>query len=167
MNAIPLNTTPTDLPALLEGAVETLRAQATSLDVSLSIEAEQGLPRLRIDAEKIAWAVVTLVGNALRYVRHGTRRLPGGSIQVRIYAEAGAVVIAVRDDGPGIPPEKLANLFRRDAGATHAAGLGLLLIRDVLTAHQGTVEVQSSTAALASGTTVTLRIPADPGRPSP
>src|SRR5271170_3775724 len=119
MDAIPLNRTPTDLPALLEGTVEALRQQATSVDVSLSIDAAPSLPLVRVDAEKIAWAVATLVGNALRYVRRGTRRLPGGSIRVRIRAEGNAAVIAVEDDGPGILAEKVENLFRRGAGVTH------------------------------------------------
>jgi signal transduction histidine kinase len=159
MDAIPLNRTPTDLPALLEGTVEALRQQATSVDVSLSIDAAPDLPPVRVDAEKIAWAVATLVGNALRYVRRGTRRLPGGSIRVRFRAEGKAAVITVEDDGPGIPPEKVKNLFRRGAGVTHGTGLALMLIQDILVAHGGTVEVHSGTDAFTSGTTVFLRIP--------
>jgi len=159
VDAIPLNRTLTDLPGLLGGTVETLRQQAAALDVSLSVEAAPGLPRVRVDAEKIAWAVATLVGNALRYVRCGTRRLPGGSIRVILRAEAGAVVIAVEDDGPGIPPEKVARLFLRGAGVTHGTGLALMLIQDVLVAHGGSVDVESHTDAFASGTTVSMRIP--------
>jgi signal transduction histidine kinase len=157
--AIPLRCTDTDLPSLLEGTVETLRAQAAALDVSLSVEASPGLPRVSVDAEKMAWAVATLVGNALRYVRRGTRRLPGGSIRVRIALEGEAVVVAVEDDGPGIPPEKAQNLFRRGQGVTHGTGLALMLIQDVLAAHGGTVDVQTRVGALDSGTTVSLRLP--------
>lgn len=159
MDAIPLNRTPTDLAPLLEGTVETLRQQASALDVSLAIEAAPDVPRVRVDAEKIAWAVATLVGNALRYVRRGTRRLPGGSIHVRIRAEGGDVAVAVEDDGPGIPPEKVTNLFRRGAGVTHGTGLALMLIQDVLVAHGGRVDVESRIDGPATGTTVTLRIP--------
>jgi two-component system sensor histidine kinase TctE len=159
MDAIPLNRTSTDLLPLIEGTVETLRQQATALDVSLVVEAAPQVPQVRVDAEKIAWAVATLVGNSLRYVRHGTRRLPGGTIYVRIRIDGGAVVIEVEDDGPGIPAEKVANLFRRGAGVTHGTGLALMLIQDVLVAHGGSVDVQSRTDALASGTMVTLRIP--------
>lgn len=159
MDSIPLNRTLTALPALLEGTVETLHEQAAALDVSLTIEAARDLPRVRVDAEKIAWAVATLVGNALRYVRRGTRRLPGGSIRVHLRAEAGAAVIEVEDDGPGIPADKVQSLFRRGAGVTHGTGLALMLVQDVLVAHGGTVDVQSSTEAHASGTKVSLRVP--------
>jgi signal transduction histidine kinase len=158
-DSIPLNRTPTDVPALLAGTVETLGEQAKALDMSLSIEAAPNLPRVRLDAEKIAWAVATLVGNALRYVRRGTRRLPGGSIRVHVHAEADGLVIAVEDDGPGIPADKLANLFRRGAGVTHGTGLALMLIQEVVAAHGGEVHVESRTDPLASGTTVRLQIP--------
>jgi signal transduction histidine kinase len=159
VDAIPLERRPTDLLALLTGTVETLRQQAVALDVSLTIEAAPDLPPVRVDAEKVAWAVATLVGNAFRYVRRGTRRMPGGSIRVRLRVEGGALVIVVDDDGPGIPSDKLANLFRKGAGITHGTGLALMLIRDVVAAHGGTVQVQSGCDAFASGTSVTLRLP--------
>jgi signal transduction histidine kinase len=160
-DAIPLNRTPTDLRALLQGTLEVLRAQAMARDVSLRIEAPADLPLVRVDAEKIAWAVATLVGNALRYVRHGTLRRPGGSVTIRITAEGDIVTVAVEDDGPGIPPEKAANLFRRGAGVTHGTGLALMLIKDVLVAHGGNVDVKTDSDPASSGTTIALRLPRD------
>lgn len=160
-DAIPLQRTPTDLKKLLQGTLEVLRAQAMGRDVSLTIEAPPDLPLVRVDAEKIAWAVATLVGNALRYVRHGSLRRPGGTIVVRLSVETDAVVIAVDDDGPGIPPDKAANLFRRGAGVTHGTGLALMLIKDVLVAHGGDVQVKSETNPVSSGTTIALRLPRD------
>jgi signal transduction histidine kinase len=160
-DAIPLHRTPTDLGELLQGTLEVLRSQALGRDVSLTIEAPPDLPLVRVDAEKIAWAVATLVGNALRYVRHGSLRRPGGTIMVRIAVEPEAVVIAVDDDGPGIPPDKVANLFRRGAGVTHGTGLALMLIKDLLVAHGGSVDVKSHTDPASSGTTIALRLPRD------
>jgi len=158
-DAIPLNRTPTDVRQLLQGTLEVLRAQAMARDVSLQIEAPADLPLVRVDAEKIAWAVATLVGNALRYVRHGTLRRPGGTIVVHITVEPGALTIGVEDDGPGIPADKAANLFRRGAGVTHGTGLALMLIKDVLVAHGGSVDVKSDTDPVSSGTTIALRLP--------
>jgi signal transduction histidine kinase len=159
---IPLHRVPTDLPHLLRGTVETMQQQAASLDVALTIEAPADLPPARVDPDKIAWAVATLVGNSLRYVRRGTRRLPGGAIHVRIATEGEWTVITVEDDGPGIPPEKVPNLFRRGQEVTHGAGLALLLIQDVVVAHGGTVDVQSQCGSPGSGTTVRLRLPSGP-----
>ena len=135
--------------------------QAMARDVALQIEAPADLPLVRVDAEKIAWTVATLVGNALRYVRHGTLRRPGGTIVVRITVEPGAVTVSVEDDGPGIPPDKAANLFRRGAGITHGTGLALMLIKDVLVAHGGSVDVKTDIDPVSSGTTIALRLPRD------
>jgi signal transduction histidine kinase len=159
MEGIPLRVEPTDLRLLLSGALEALRGQADRFEIGLTIEAPDELPKVAVDAEKIAWAVATLVGNALRFVRHGTRRMPGGSVVVHLAREPDAVVVTVEDDGPGIPPDTIPWLFRRRPGATHAAGLALMLIHDVVAAHGGTVKVTSATEGAARGTRVTLRLP--------
>jgi len=169
MNApevIPLHRVPTDLPRLLGGAIEVLQRQAASLDVALTIEAPPNLPLVTVDPHKIAWAVTTLVGNSLRYVRRGTQLHPGGAIHVRIDVERGWAVITVSDDGPGIPPAKVRHLFHRENGILHGAALALLLIQDVIGAHGGTVDVESQHGSLESGTTVRLRLPCSGAVPS-
>jgi signal transduction histidine kinase len=162
VEAIPVRRVPTNLAALLKSTMEVLDAQATSLDVDLRIESASAVPKdAHLDPEKIAWAVMTLVGNAMRYVRRGTRRLPGGSIKVKLgfVADTGDLLITVEDDGPGIPAEKLPWLFRRAAGTAHAAGLGLMLVHDVIAAHGGTIEVESTTSVIEHGTKITVRLP--------
>lgn len=139
-----------------------MQRQAADLDVDLHIEASPDLPdQVCLDPEKIAWAVATLVGNAFRYVRRGTRRMPGGSIVVKLEPgpDGHEVLITIQDDGPGIPQEKIPFLFRRAPGATHAAGLALMLIHDVVVAHGGEVAVLSNTGRLDHGTSITLKIP--------
>jgi two-component system sensor histidine kinase VicK len=168
-DSIPLRRRDVELRALLSSALEPLIAQARMSDVDLRIEAAPGLPvYANVDAEKVAWAVATLVGNALRHVRSGSRLRPGGSIRVKLSydAERGEIVISVKDDGSGIPKEKLATLFEHDGGHPHAVGLGLRLIDDVAAAHGGTVSVDSQRASLDQGTTVTLRLP-HPGAVGP
>jgi len=164
-DAIPLRRAPTDVALLLTGTIETLARQAQALDVSLVIDAEPGMPRVLVDPEKVAWAVATLVGNAFRYVRRGSRLLPGGSIRVLLRAEPGWLTIAVEDDGPGIPPDKVARLFRRGEGVTHGTGLALMLIEDVVTAHGGSISVTSRCEGFESGTVVTLRLPTSAAAP--
>jgi signal transduction histidine kinase len=158
-DAIPLHRVDTDLPQLLRGTIETMQQQAALVDVVLTLESAPDLPSSSVDPDKIAWAVATLVGNSLRYVRRGTRRLPGGSIRVHVGTEDGCIVITVEDDGPGIPPEKQATLLRRGTGVVHSAGLGLLMIQDVVAAHGGSIDVQSKCGSRDSGTTVRLRLP--------
>ena len=160
---IPIRRSPTDLQELLTSSLEVLRRQAVNLDVAFTIQAANSLPKdTCIDPEKIAWAVVTLVGNALRYARPGTRLMPGGSVTVHLsyVPEKDEVIIRVQDDGPGIPADKLPWLFQRAQGKTHAAGLGLMLIHDVVTAHGGCIDVKSCTSGFEHGTSITLQIPA-------
>jgi signal transduction histidine kinase len=70
------------------------------------------------------------------------------------------VSIEVRDDGPGIPVDTVARLFKHDGLNVRGAGLALLLIRDVMAAHGGSVEVRSSIAPVGHGTTIRLTFPA-------
>ncbi len=163
--AIPLRRHATDVRRLLASSLEVLGRQAAALDIHFRIEAADDLPTdARIDPEKIAWAVTTLVGNSLRYARTGTRLMPGGSILVRLGFDAGKneLTVVVQDDGPGIPKEKCARLFERTEGAVHAAGLALLLIHDVIEAHGGNIDIESRTGGFDHGTTITLRLPAGP-----
>jgi signal transduction histidine kinase len=160
--AIPVRRVGTDLRVLLGSTMAPLQEQARGLDVDLRIETAADVPpSMSLDPEKIAWAVATLVGNAFRYVRRGTRRMPGGSIVVTSSYDPARkeIAILVVDDGPGIPADKLPWLFKRAAGGTHAAGLGLMLVHDVATAHGGAVDVRSTTAGPERGTAITLHIP--------
>src|SRR5262249_20968625 len=102
VDAMSLRRAPTDLRALLRSTLEVMRRQAESHDVTLTWVVDERVPSvMSVDAVKISWAVTALVGNALRYVRHGSRSLPGGSINVRVTAElgGGAVRLEVADDG--------------------------------------------------------------------
>jgi len=164
---IPLRLAPTNLRELLVGAIAPLVAQAGHLEIALRVEAPPELPPTVVDPEKIAWAVTTLVGNALRFVKRGTRRMPGGSVVVRLAKSDDAVTVSVEDDGPGIPRDKLPWLFKRAPGATHAAGLGLMLIHDVVVAHGGRVDVESHTDGPARGTRVTLTLPGQSSTSAP
>jgi two-component system OmpR family sensor kinase len=156
VDAIPLRRSVVDVGDLVASALDALRREAEKKDVSLSIES--GPCKASLDPEKIGWAVATLVGNAMRYVRCGTRLHPGGSIEVTIVEKDGRAVIAVRDDGPGIPKDKLGRLFER-GGARHAPGLGLSLVKDVVEAHDGTLRVDSTTGSDDHGTTVEIALP--------
>ncbi len=159
LQPIPLRPVATNLPQLLLGAMQPLQHQAGYVDVSLRLEGPESLPLVMIDPEKIAWAVTTLVGNSMRFVKRGNRHMPGGSIIVRLAREDDDVLITVDDDGPGIPDAKLPWLFKRAPGTVHAAGLALMLVHDVAVAHGGSVEVKSNTDGEQRGTRITIRLP--------
>src|SRR5215472_18876753 len=105
--------------------------QAKALDVTLRVALDRNSPQtVFADRRKIAWAITALIGNALRYVRHGTGRMPGGSISVTAAPgpETGNAALEIQDDGPGIPPETVrATDSEVDDPRT---GLALALVRD-------------------------------------
>ena len=151
----------TDVATLLRSSLAPLIQQATEDHVELRVETLGDVPTLSVDPEKLAWAVSTLVGNALRYVRRGSKDRAGGSVLVHIDNDEARpeVAIAVQDDGPGIPDDQVPYLFARKTGAPHAAGLGLSLVRDVVEAHAGHIEVESRTSVDEHGTSITIYLP--------
>jgi signal transduction histidine kinase len=166
--ALGLHLAATDVRALLPASVAALDRQARALDVGLSVTIHPDVPEMvTLDPEKIAWAVSALAGNSMRYVRRGTRHMPGGSIAVNATRGAGGeLVLVVEDDGPGIPAEVLERMFHRPPGAPIATGLALTVARDIVAAHGGSLELASSTDDADHGTTATLRLPIPDDRPS-
>jgi signal transduction histidine kinase len=159
--AIPLRRAATSVAGLLQSVRQVMQPQAKAYDVTLRMEIDRGAPNaVFVDRRKVAWALTAVVGNALRYVRHGTSRMPGGSILVAAKADAGMaqVVLEIQDDGPGIPPETIrATTAESD---DPRAGLALAMARDVVVAHGGRFEIQSRTDAVGHGTTVRFTLPA-------
>jgi signal transduction histidine kinase len=141
LESIPLRRQPVDVGVLLELTTEVMQRQAAAMGVSLAIRIADDVPDVvHLDRDKVAWAITSLVGAALRHVR------PGGSIAVDVgYDVAGArLSIAVEDDGPGIPAERLEKLLAREPWHPGSA-LALLLVEDIAVAHGGTVGVESAT----------------------
>jgi len=162
--AIPLRRARANLTALLHSIQHVMQPQAKTFDVTLNVEIASNAPEaVFVDRRKIAWAITALVGNALRYVRHGTPRMPGGSITVsaRSDTDMDAVVLEIQDDGPGIPMETI-RVTRADTDDPRA-GLALAMIRDVVVAHGGRFDIRSRTDATGHGTMVQLTLPAAQG----
>jgi signal transduction histidine kinase len=157
---IPLRRAPTGVADLLQSIRDVMQPQARALDVTLRLEIARDLPpAVLIDRRKIAWALTAVVGNALRYVRHGTSRMPGGSVVVaaRTDTDTNQVILEVQDDGPGIS----ADTIRATAAGIDEprAGLALSMVRDVVGAHGGRLDIESRMDAAGHGTTVRFRLP--------
>jgi len=141
-----LHAEPTDLAALVRDLVHThYAAQPLSLDLA------DGLPPTPLDPARIRLLLRNLIENAWR---HGAAALSPPEVVLRAEGP-GQVLLAVRDHGPGVPPEHLPHLaeafYRPDSARTRAAGgvgLGLHLCRQVAQAHGGSLVLRNATPGL-------------------
>jgi signal transduction histidine kinase len=147
---------------MLGSIVSIMEPYASDIGVKLKTVLEPGLPpTVSMDEDKIAWAIGTLIGNALRHVPRGSFFHPGGEIIVRgaRKPDTGEIAIDVTDDGPGIPSDKIPLLFQ-PAPYQRRVGYALILAREIAKAHGGDMEVESTQDPDAHGTTVRLVLPA-------
>jgi signal transduction histidine kinase len=134
-----------DLAQMMGSALETLESRIADGQVTVTRDfGEAG--RLHADAEKLRRVVINLVGNALDALAgSGTTSDPRVDVAAGQNLAETEVWIRVRDNGPGIPKDKLEAIFApfhttKDAGT----GLGLALSRKVIEAHGGTLEAKES-----------------------
>ena len=129
----------------------------TAAGRSLQVDVAEGLPLVRGDADLFAQVLRNLLDNALRYARE--------KVTVRARAEDGAVAVSVIDDGAGIPPEHIAELFtsfvqldRPAAGRGYkGTGLGLTVCKEIVEGHGGRIWADN---APGRGARFTFTIPA-------
>jgi len=158
---VPLHPRRVNVRELVEAGASRLRPQFDEKGVALQIDAASGLPAILADSDRVAQVLTNLLGNALQYTP------PGGRVEVHLRPLDGAVVIAVRDTGIGIPPEHLPHVFdrfyrvdRSRARASGGSGIGLTIVRHLVEAHGGTVRAES--AGPGRGSTFTVTLPAAP-----
>jgi two-component system, sensor histidine kinase len=127
-----------------------LTLQAEVADEDLFVEADQ---------TRITQVVGNLLNNASKYTP------AGGHVTLAAWRDAGDVVIEVRDDGMGIPPDRLEDIFRMFGQVNQALdraqgglGIGLALVRRLVEMHHGTVTARSE--GVGRGSTFTVRLPA-------
>lgn len=149
--------TPTDIGELVKQAAQLYQATADSRRISIRCEIADGLGKVSADAPGITRVVANLVSNALKFTPEG------GSVTVSAADAVNEVRVAVKDTGKGIAQADLPKLFapferlREGAtGATEGTGLGLMVSRQIVEAHQGRIWIESE---LGRGTTVAFSLP--------
>jgi signal transduction histidine kinase len=148
---------PTEVAALIDDAVRTMRAQTETARQTLTQRVEPGLPLVDVEADRIRQVLVNLLTNAHEYSPEGA------TIEVTARPIGAEVEIAVTDDGPGIPESQLDLIFQRftrgDAGLTQrvgGTGLGLAISKSLVELHGGTIEAESTVGA---GSSFRFRLP--------
>ncbi|MEU6538490.1 HAMP domain-containing sensor histidine kinase [Streptomyces sp. NPDC047000] len=160
----------TDLAAVVRAAVTDREAElrTAGLTVRTAPAPDDGsgpgpapLPVLA-DADRLHQALGNLLSNAARHCR------PGDTVTVTVSATDTEALVEVADTGPGIPADELPHVFERlwrggRARTTGGSGIGLAVVKELVTAHGGTVGAASGPDG---GTRMTLRLPrADGARP--
>ncbi|MBO0720525.1 MAG: CHASE2 domain-containing protein, partial [Blastocatellia bacterium] len=143
-----LRLVPLRIEQLIERALLLLAPLADRAGIKIVRDLAPALPPILGDADLIARAVTNLVDNAIKFS-------PAGSeIKVNARPSGTAVVIEVVDQGCGIAPEFLKNIFEKFYRVPRAgnaeipgAGLGLALVREVAELHNGTVTIESRPGA--------------------
>lgn len=131
-----------DLGLVIQRTVEAYEPYLKRRGFSIATSLAAALPPVRFDGDAVSQALVNLVDNALKY--SGEVK----AVAIRSYTRPGAVVLEVEDRGIGIPRQECQKIFERfyrvkNGCATGGYGLGLYLVRHIMDAHGGIVEVES------------------------
>ena len=135
-----LDLDPTDVHAMIEGAVDEIRPWAEDRALRLEVAVSDAIPKLLLDAKRVHQVLVNLLANAVKYSK------AAGVIRLTAEVADQHVVVKVADTGIGIPAHLQATVFERyeqahsDRGGT---GLGLAIVKGFVLAHGGRVWVES------------------------
>ena len=147
-----------DLNRLVEHVMQTMEYQFQMNGFSVQQELAEDELVLRADADAVTEVLLNLLANSLKYVT-GTKQ-----IRVTTYSRGRHVCVEVADKGIGIPADRQANIFdpfyravTSQLGGTHSTGLGLSVVRHVMEAHQGHIDLESEPG---KGSVFVLNFPA-------
>lgn len=145
-----------DVGELLQAAASAFKQSALEKQIALVVLVPEQPLALNCDRARMEIAVSNLIDNALKFT------LAGGAIHVSAKSVAGAIRITVGDNGPGIDPADLPHIFERfyrgKGAITQGSGLGLALVKSIVLAHHGQVNVEST---VDQGSVFSIEIPVD------
>lgn len=147
-----------ELSSVIQQAIEVARPLIDSAGHDLRVNLPAETIYLNADPARLAQVFGNLLNNSSRYTK------PGGTIQIDAKRQDGEVVVTVKDNGAGIPPEKLASIFdmftqvdRSPERSQGGLGIGLTLVKRLIEMHGGTVEPRS--AGEGQGSEFVVRLP--------
>jgi signal transduction histidine kinase len=146
-----------DLARFVADVTRELQPAAGDHDLDLSVDVPERTVIAFVDPGRMQQVLHNLVENAMRYTP------PGGSVRVRLSTTRDEARIEVSDTGVGIPEKDLPFVFERffrsdraRRAYTGGSGLGLSIVRWIVEAHKGKVEIASE---VDKGTTVVVKLP--------
>ena len=149
-NQLDLN--PTDLPQLVRELLATQSAQCVERGIVVELDLQADLLKPMADARRLKQALLNLCKNAIEAMAEG------GKLTIRGYSFNGQVSLEITDTGAGIPDDfHVFELFKTTKH--NGSGLGLAIVRQIISAHQGTISYRSQPG---KGTTFTISLPLEP-----
>jgi len=154
----PLELSPVEMTELLEEAFTLAKdhARADERELTISIpRAPWPLPTISGDYDLLILAVHNLLNNAIKFTKSGD------TIEMRAFEDDNQIIVEVADTGPGIPEEDIDHVWEelyRGEGARgiQGSGLGLALVRAIVSRHEGDITLRSRPG---EGTVFTMHIP--------
>lgn len=155
---VELRCEPVNLTALCQNTTEYISPLAEQREQILIYHPPAQAITINADQQRIKQLLLNLLDNAIKYTEHG------GTITLSLSNDDQQVSLTVTDTGRGIPAEDLPHVFERffrrsaktsDRSAS-GSGLGLSIVKWIVDAHGGSIEVQSK---VGEGTTFTVRLP--------
>jgi len=144
-----------DVNDIIEKTLNPFHKQAEEKEIELKFKQSEDNVFAFADPSKISWVISNLVGNALRYADEG-------KIEVDAEIKGRRVLVSVADNGPGIPKEYQSKIFEKfvragsDKEEKSGTGLGLAIAKEIITAHNGRIWVDSEEG---EGSTFSFYIP--------
>jgi signal transduction histidine kinase len=140
-----LRLAPVDIRGVAESVLVDAGGHASRRGVHVAANIAHGLPLVTADHERIRWVVAQLTDNAIKFTPHG------GRVTVAAVIVADRVRVSVTDTGPGIPAEKIPELFEAfhqlDGSVTRqqgGTGIGLALVKMIVEAHGAQMAVETA-----------------------
>jgi len=150
-----LNKEPVDLSELIQTIVRNFESDFKNKGVELKITNNKCI--VSVDRDKISQVIINLLSNALKYTSDG------GIVEIKVMESDKDVAVIVRDNGSGIEEEDLPYIFERFYRAdrsrnrnTGGSGIGLTIVKSLVEAHKGKIEVKSEPG---KGTEFTVTLP--------
>ena len=156
MGGLELDRKPVQAAAWLRGVLIPWKAAAEEKHIQWQEEIPDSLPSISIDSVRMAQVTGNLLSNAIKYTASG------GTVKVSASTDDKTLLFKVRDSGAGVHEEEREKIFlpfyRGETGRRikQGMGLGLTIARDLITAHGGSISVESKPGL---GSEFTVRIP--------
>lgn len=149
----------TDLNQLIKEVIKSMKPKFESKSLILKMNLDEDLPKVEVDRDKFIQVVMNLLANAISYTSET------GHVEVSTGLKNDEAFISVKDDGIGISEDDLPYIFERfyrvdksRSRKTGGTGVGLTIVKDLVEAHGGRIEVKSE---LSKGAEFLVYLPTD------